>query len=36
LGLNPVPQILLALLIERRSVPVVIPAALIHCKNSYG
>ena len=29
LGLNPGPQILPALLIERRSVPVVIPAAFI-------
>ena len=29
LGLNPLPQILPALLIERRSVPVVIPAAVI-------
>ena len=29
LGLNPVPQILPALLIDRRSVPVAIPAALI-------
>ncbi len=28
-GLNPLPQILPALLIERKSVPVVIPAAVI-------